>query len=87
MQREFIDKDEVAQMIGLPDGRAFLRQRARLETEAGFPAPMPTTPLPRFWRRSAIAAWLETAGTTAPAPGNWTGWGNNIALLHEARTA
>lgn len=88
LRPDFIDKDTVARMIGLADGRTFLRQRTRLEREADFPRPMPTTALPRFWRRSAVEGWLMEQGQKgSETRTNPAHFGPNVVLMQEARTA
>ena len=65
MQREFIDAKTVAELIGLRSGDAFLRIRARLESEEGFPIPLPTSRRPLLWRRSQIVGWVDAVGRPA----------------------
>lgn len=84
----FITSDRVADMLGLPDGAAFLRQRARLEEDCLFPLPMPTSRRPMRWRADAVAAWVDRQGQPA-APGippELIRMGK-VALLDMARTA
>lgn len=57
----FIATGDVAQLLGLSDG-GFLRQRPRLEDEAGFPEPMPFARRPLRWRRDQVLAWIEGQG-------------------------
>lgn len=57
----FIATAQVAQLLGLSDG-GFLRQRPRLEDEAGFPEPMPHSRRPLRWRRDQVLAWIEGQG-------------------------
>ncbi|KHQ50312.1 helix-turn-helix transcriptional regulator [Mameliella alba] len=80
--REFITASTVAQLIGLPRGAAFLRQRDRLEKDEGFPAPLPTSRRPMMWRRSAVEAWLDQLDSPAGPP---PGGGNVVYLMREAR--
>jgi hypothetical protein len=60
----FIEAAEVAALIGLTDGPAFLRRRRALEAQ-GFPAPFPSTARPRRWRRDSVLAWAEAAARLA----------------------
>jgi hypothetical protein len=57
----FIRAPEVAGLIGLPDGPAFLRRRRDLEDRAGFPLPMPFR-VPLIWRRDQVESWLQAQG-------------------------
>jgi predicted DNA-binding transcriptional regulator AlpA len=91
MQRPFITADDVAQLVGLVDGAAFLRQRTRLERHHDFPAPMPTSMRPMIWRRSEVVAWVQAQGRPATAarpefhrPAHASG---NVVLLEQARRA
>ncbi|MEX0306053.1 MAG: hypothetical protein AB3N12_01590 [Ruegeria sp.] len=83
--KPFITADTVAELTGFDDGPAFLRARPRLERYENFPPPMPTCLRPMKWRKDAVLAWVDTAGTaetaiTAPI-------GPNVVLLEEARRA
>lgn len=88
----FITSDRVAQLIGLPDSDAFLRQRARLERDHLFPLPMPTSRRPLRWKSDEICAWVERQGRPCPidlpqdalAAAVATG---RVALLDLARSA
>lgn len=57
--RDFIQADDVAELIGLADGAAFLRRRPRLERDTGFPRPLPTSQRPLIWSRARVTAWLS----------------------------
>lgn len=81
--REFIAAAEVAGLIGYETGQTFLNNRARLEREQGFPAPMPTSLRPLKWRRSAVLAWLEAVD--GPAAMALAHAGANVILMREAR--
>ncbi|GAB1361786.1 hypothetical protein MASR1M32_10220 [Rhodobacter sp.] len=61
----FLNADLVASQIGLQDGNAFLRQRARLERENLFPLPLPVRRRPMLWRGDEVAAWLDRMGRPA----------------------
>lgn len=61
----FLSSDQVASVIGLPDGGAFLRIRPRLERENFFPPPMPTSRRPMRWRQDEVTAWLDRMGRPA----------------------
>lgn len=85
----FIQKDAVAQLLGLADGAGFLRARERLEAE-GFPPPMPTSLRPLIWRRDAVEAWVQAQGLPATdalamTPEDLPAYGGNVRLLSEAR--
>lgn len=62
MQQNFITAHAVAQLIGLPSGPAFLRQRDRLEDDLLFPLPMPVARRPLVWRRDEVQAWADRQG-------------------------
>lgn len=62
IQRTFIMAGTVAQLIGLPDGPALLRQRERLEDDLSFPLPMPSSRRPLVWRRDEVQAWADRQG-------------------------
>lgn len=79
--REFVTAETVAQLIGFSGGPAFLRERHRLETQEGFPEPLPTCRRPMTWRRSAVAAWVDQLGTADMPPATY----GNVVLLREAR--
>lgn len=64
--RDFIQADDVADLIGLPDGAAFLRRRDRLERDTGFPKPLPTSLRPLIWHRARVDAWLTAQAAPAP---------------------
>jgi predicted DNA-binding transcriptional regulator AlpA len=81
----FITADVVASLTGFEDGPAFLRARERLERYESFPPPMPTCLRPLKWRKDAVLAWLDTAGT--PEARLRAATGPNIVLLEEARRA
>ena len=65
--RDFIQADDVAGMIGLDDGAAFLRRRARLERDEGFPKPLPTSLRPLIWHRCQVEGWLSAQTNPRPA--------------------
>lgn len=66
--RDFIQADGVAELIGLDDGAAFLRRRARLERETGFPKPLPTSLKPLIWHRKQVEGWLSAQTSPTPPP-------------------
>lgn len=68
MHPPFIQADDVAALIGLPDGAAFLRRRDRLERDSAFPRPMPTSQRPLIWRRDNVQAWVQSQGRADSAP-------------------
>ena len=83
--KDFIDADDVAQLTGFSKGTAFLAARFRLETQEGFPLPMPTCRRPMKWRRDAVEAWVSEQGQPEhSAPVVPAG---NVVLLNMARTA
>ncbi|MEM7317534.1 MAG: hypothetical protein AAF408_00785 [Pseudomonadota bacterium] len=79
----FITAQTVADMIGFDTAAGFLAARGRLERLEDFPPPMPTCKRPLKWRRDAVLAWLDTAGTAIPP----IVVGGNVVLLEEARKA
>ncbi|MBW4710703.1 hypothetical protein KX928_23180 [Roseobacter sp. YSTF-M11] len=83
----FVDKEDVAQIIGLNSGTAFLRIRARLEQEHDFPLPLPTCQRPLRWRREEVAAWVTLQGRTASDQPDQKAPRTHIVLLREAMTA
>jgi hypothetical protein len=62
-ERTFIDAREIAQLLGLPDGAAFLRRRTDLEDHHGFPIPMPHWKRPIKYRRDQVMHWIDLHGT------------------------
>ena len=82
---DFIHAEEVAKITNNSNGRAFLRIRHRLETEEGFPLPMPTSRNPLFWRREQVESWVKAQGVPMPATPVQTG--GNVFLLREAASA
>ena len=61
--RPFITSGHVAQLLGLDDAAAFMRQRARLQTDHLFPYPMPTSRRPLRWKTDEVQAWIARNGT------------------------
>lgn len=84
--RDFITAEGVADMLGLPDGAAFLRRRADLEGSEDFPPPMPHIRRPLLWRKSQVAGWIEAQGRFAPDV-RAADVGPNVVLMREARRA
>lgn len=64
-----ITSDQVADLLGLADRRAFLAQRARLEDQTLFPPPVPVQRRIYRWRRDEVLAWIARQGRPAdPLP-------------------
>lgn len=84
---DFLDADQVARILGLTDGGAFLRRRDRLERETLFPPPLPITRRTLRWRADEVQAWLDRQGRALPQPLPPLPMGSNVILLHHARTA
>ena len=83
----FLTSAQVAAQLGLDDAQAFLRQRARLEDDHGFPLPMPTLRTRRMrWRADQVAYWVETNGLPRP-PSMPVPTGGNVVLMRKAMTA
>lgn len=80
----FITADQVAQIIGLDDGAAFLRQRLRLQLETLFPLPLPVQKRPMRWKRDEVQAWLDRQGLPVP-PAPPVPVASNVVLLAHAR--
>lgn len=62
MARTFISTAEVADLLGV-SAQGFLRNRARLEDELGFPEAMPHRRRPLIWRRDQVETWIDGQGT------------------------
>jgi predicted DNA-binding transcriptional regulator AlpA len=84
MAADFITAETVAQLVGLVDGPAFLRQRDRLTADHAFPQPMPTAFRPMRWRRVEVEAWVARQGLPKPAVLQIPE-GSNVRLLNLAR--
>lgn len=56
--------DEVATILGMASGPAFLRRRAVLEADHGFPLPGAQSLRPMVWRREQVEYWA--AAQSAP---------------------
>lgn len=82
----FITADAVAEMIGAASTQAFMRQRTELETEHGFPLPMPSARRPLRWRRDQVAAWIEAQGRPHNTHAAAIASAHNVHLLHRAAT-
>lgn len=80
----FITADAVAEMIGAASRQAFMRQRNELETEHGFPLPMPSARRPLRWRRDQVAAWIEAQGRPQDVHAAAIARASNVHLLHRA---
>lgn len=61
----FIDTAAVAGMLG-QSAEHFLRIRADLEDDHGFPMPMPHWKRPLKWRRDQVEGWLASQGLPRP---------------------
>ena len=85
--RDFLQADAVATLIGLPDGAAFLRRRDRLEGQAGFPPPLPTSLRPLLWHRARVEGWIaaQASGAQPPDPRR-APLPHNVHLLQAAGT-
>lgn len=84
----FLTSRQVAAAIGLPDAAAFLRQRARLEDDHGFPLPMPTLSMRNLrWRADQVAYWVETHGRPKAPAMPMLPPGGNVVLLQRAASA
>ena len=86
--KTFINSDEVAGLLGLTDGSAFLRRRDRLEAEDLFPLPMPQSRRPMLWKADEVQAWIDIRGLpTIRAPGIDPALvaSGKVSLLHLAR--
>lgn len=57
----FVATDVVAAMLG-QSADHFLRIRASLEDDAGFPLPVPHWRRPLKWRRDQVEGWLAAQG-------------------------
>lgn len=57
----FIDTAAVAALLGQDAGQ-FLRIRAGLEDNHGFPLPVPHWRRPLKWRRDQVEGWLASQG-------------------------
>jgi predicted DNA-binding transcriptional regulator AlpA len=67
----FITAAQVADLLGLGSGRAFLAQRARLERDHLFPPAVPLQLKLLRWRHAEVLAWVTRQGvapTPMPAP-------------------
>lgn len=88
MTRAFIQAPEVAAMIGLPSGFAFLMKRARLQSEHLFPLPMPHSQRPLRWKADEVQAWVQRNGNpTAAGIDPEAIASGKVVLLEMARTA
>lgn len=81
----FIDTTAVAALLG-QSADQFLRVRADLEDEHGFPLPMPHWKRPLKWRADQVQGWIEAQGRPRAAPPPRPS-GPNVILLEEARRA
>ena len=66
---EFIEAPDVAALLDLPSGEAFLAKRRGLERDHGFPKPMVWSLRPMKWRADRVRAWIqEQGGASASNP-------------------
>jgi predicted DNA-binding transcriptional regulator AlpA len=87
MTPDFIDAGAVSARLGI--GRAlFLRHRAQLEDQHGFPLPMPLPRTPMKWRADAVDLWISQhglpAGSSAAAPSAAPRPVGNVVMMAEA---
>lgn len=81
----FIDTAAVAALLGQDVGQ-FLRVRAGLEDDHGFPLPMPHWRRPLKWRRDQVEGWLASQGRPrAEMAAAIPAGGNVIRLIDHAR--
>lgn len=84
----FLTTDQVATVIGLDSGAAFLRQRGRLETETLFPLAMPHARRPFRWKADEVLAWVDRHGRpAAPDVAPELIATGKVVMLEKARTA
>lgn len=84
----FLTTDQVANVLGLDSGAAFLRQRPRLETETLFPLAMPHARRPFRWRADEVLAWVDRHGRPAmPGVAPELIATGKVVMLEKARTA
>ncbi len=58
---DFITASQVAQLLDMPNGNAFLWHRPRLE-DMGFPLPLPWARNPMKWRADQVRHWIAGQG-------------------------
>lgn len=58
----YITADAIAGLMDLPNTAAFLSRRDALETDHGFPPPVPWARRPLKWQRAAVQKWLAVQG-------------------------
>lgn len=87
----FVDAANVAALLEMPSGPAFLARHAALTRDHGFPAPLPWTRSPLKWRRADVIAWRDNLyaapdleAALGPARGDAA---RRVLLLQAARTA
>lgn len=83
----FIKAHQVAKLIAFPNAGAFLRHRARLEADTGFPIPLPTCTRPLKWRRDAVENWIKAQGLSRAEMLTYediVAAGPNVVLMREA---
>lgn len=83
----FITANQVAELIGSSSGRAFLRKRAYLEDNQGFPLPMPSCQSPLIWRADQIRGWAEEVGRPHSDMAVVIAGHSDVHLLEQARRA
>lgn len=85
----FVTADVVARMLEFDRPSKFLKRRARLEADHGFPAPVPWIGAPLKWRRADVQAWIDGVRpepAAADASPNAQA-SRRTVMLHQARRA
>lgn len=89
--RHFIGAAEVAHLLGIASGTAFLARRADLQGRLGFPAPAPWQKRPLLWRRDSVETWVAGMGEVPSAAldlvPDQADAARRVVMLHQARTA
>ena len=85
-QRTMITSGDIAEMMGLQNGQAFMARRAKLEA-VGFPKPVFWSQKPYLWKRPEVEFWIDhqheiTTGCTGPAFD-----AENVVMMAKARVA
>ncbi len=85
----FIDTGAVADLL-CTTPEQFLRRRAELEDDHGFPLPMPHWKRPLKWRRDMVEGWIAAQGRPkdeTPAVPQIPAGTNVVRLMDYARQA